>query len=285
MCSSLLATDYPQEFARIKNGGDEKQVEALLNEWIKSEPSKPDALIAAANYYANKASGVSITTKPAEKGGTEITDPKSGKEVGSITDTVNPEYVAKSVAFLNQALKTFPERIDIWFGLATVQESFGDFKGELATLKDMVVYAKGHSGVLRNYEGKPMTTDPNKLFPEKLHDYATYYYEKNTSEDSEKMLQIANLSAENYPKHTYAFNDIAAYYSGHSDFKTARVYFEKALKADPTDTLVLLNLGDVCLRLNDSKQGRDYYNRVIQLNSKSDDAAAAREALKKMGDK
>lgn len=251
----------------------------MIAAWLKNEPDKPDAYIAAANYYANKASGIGESTKPAEQGDLVVVDPKTGKAVGSLYNTINPQIAKTAMEYLRQALEKFPQRLDIWFGLASLQEKFGDFNGELLTLKEMVRFAKANVTILRNYKGEPLSTDANKLLPEKLHDYATYYYEKKTAADDEKMVQIARLSAESYPGHDYAFNDIAAYYSNKGDFKNARLYFEKALNANSKDTLVLLNLGDVCVKLKDIKKAREYYERVVQIDPKSEDATSAREAL------
>ena len=136
-CTTLLATDYPQEFARVKKEGDEKKIELLLGEWLKSEVDKPDAFIAAANYYWHKSSGVGMSTRRAEQGDIVIADPKTGKEVGSIYATTNPQHVKTAIDYLHQALKKFPQRLDIWFGLAEIQQDSGDFDGELTTLKDI----------------------------------------------------------------------------------------------------------------------------------------------------
>ena len=59
----------------------------------------------------------------------------------------------------------------------------------------------------------------------------------------------------------------------------ARANFESALRVSPKDTLVLLNLGDVCVKLKDIKKARDYYEQVIQIDPKSEDAASAKQAL------
>jgi TolA-binding protein len=41
----------------------------------------------------------------------------------------------------------------------------------------------------------------------------------------------------------------------------------------------LLNLGDVCVKLKDVKKACEYYERVIQIDPRSEDAASAGQAL------
>ena len=72
---------------------------------------------------------------------------------------------------------------------------------------------------------------------------------KETEDDDTRFLvKVAQYSAEQYPNHPYAFNDVALFYSVAGDNVKTREWLEKAHKVDPKDTLVLVNLGQVAER-------------------------------------
>src|SRR5437879_19403 len=130
-CVELIAKDYQQEFDNLKQGGEAKKIEALLTEWRKKETDKPDALIAAANYFFNSARNDSptISTKPAEKNDFVVADPKSGKPVGSIAFEIRYDKAKtkKAINALRIAAEKFPQRLDIRCGIAFMQQETGDF--------------------------------------------------------------------------------------------------------------------------------------------------------------
>jgi tetratricopeptide (TPR) repeat protein len=284
-CASIGATDYAARLQQLQARGPSAEAETLIDQWLKSEPNDPDAWIAAANYYNQKASDVDVSSQAPQDGGIAVTDPKTGKVVGSISSSQDSRLEAKAIGYLQEAAKRFPDRMDIWCGLSYALQESGAFDRQLEILKQCVAYATGHPAQLRWLKGGPLPSPAELFVPEKLHDYTCYYLNKQTPADNENAFKIAELAAANYPDHPYALNDLAALYTYKGNIEEARNYLEKAHKVAPTDTLVLLNLGDACAKLNDPKSARGYYEQVAHLKESSpDDVAQAKAALQQLND-
>ena len=118
--------------------------------------------------------------------------------------------------------------------------------------------------------------------PDKLHSYSLYYGEKENDEDDKRMLKIATLSAEQFPNHPYALNDVAVYYSINKDYAKTREWLEKAHQADPKDGLVMYNLGYACEKLGDTKSAQKWYEESLKSPMNDDYAPKAKEALAKL---
>jgi tetratricopeptide (TPR) repeat protein len=274
---------YESRFDKLNQGNDNpKPAFALLSEWRKVHPDDPDAWIASANFYVKMSSRITESTKPAEGGDYVVSDTKTGKAVGSISFGTDSEMTGQAIDFLATASAKFPNRLDIWLGLATLNYRYGSFDDLYKTLQRMADYTKDHSNNLKWLKGGPLPAPPDQFVPEQIHDRATDYYQTGTQEGLERSRKIAEIAAKAYPHHDYAFNDIAAYYSALHDDAKAREWLEKANAIDPSDTLVLLNLGDACVKLKDKEAARKYYQRVIDLHASADDSKAASDALARL---
>ena len=141
-----------------------------------------------------------------------------------------------------------------------------------------MAYAKEHPSNLAWMSGK-LPDPPDKFFPEKLHSYALYYEKKETEDDDNRFLKVAEYSAEQYPNHPYAFNDVALFYSVAGDNAKTREWLEKAHKVDPKDALVLVNLGQVAMDMDDIDGARKYYEEAIKVDPKGEHAEEAKQAL------
>src|SRR5437660_6731505 len=117
----LLAAeqDYAARFKELQAQKAGPQIDSLLDEWRAQKPNDPDAWITSANYYFNQSVGPNISTKKAEKGDYGLTNQKTGKEAGSISMKPGVAKTSRSAAeILGEAINKFPDRLDIWCGLA-----------------------------------------------------------------------------------------------------------------------------------------------------------------------
>jgi len=274
--------DYAARFKELREQkASDSQIEPLLDEWREKKPDDPDAWITGANFYFNQRQTVISTKKPA-KGDFSLTDTKTGKPAGSISFEAEPGSTKRAAELLDQATKKFPDRLDVWCGLAFIQQESGDFDGEMTTLKNMVAYARDHAPSLKWLKGENLPEPPDKFIPGKLHSYGVYYEKKENPQDDKRFLQIAVFSAEQYPNHPYAPNDVAVYYSIQKDNAKTREWLERANKIDPSDTLVMTNLGYICSKMGDRAGARKWYQAVIKVEPNGEEAERAREALAKL---
>jgi tetratricopeptide (TPR) repeat protein len=273
--------DYAARFKELREQKADAQIEPLLNEWREKRPNDPDAWITGANYYFNQRQ-VMISTKKPQKGNFSLTQKKTGKQAGSISFEADRGAIKRAAELLQEATAKFPDRLDIWCGLAFIFQETGDFDSELATLKRMVAYAHDHAAELRWLKGEPLAEPADQFIAEKLHSYSLYYEKKENPEDDKRFLQIAMFGTEQFPNLPYAFNDVAQFYYVSGDKKKAREWLEKASKVDPKDTLVLMNLGNVSMKLGDPGSARKYYEEVVEVDPDGEYAQDAKDALRKL---
>lgn len=278
--SAALATeqDYAARFKELQEKKADVQIEPLLNEWRAQKPNDPDAWITSANYYFNQRRTI-ISTKKPQKGDFALTDEKTGKQAGSISFEADKKAINRAVELLQEATTKFPDRLDIWCGLAFIQQESGDFDSELATLKSMTAYAHDHSAQLQWLKGEKLSEPPEQFVAKKLHSYGLYYEKKENPEDDQRFFKIATLATERFPNLPYGFNDVAMFYSISGDQAKTREWLEKANRVAPSDTLVLMNLGRVCSKLGDNRAARKCYEEAVKVEPKGEYAEQAKEKL------
>src|SRR5437667_4969504 len=147
--------DYATRFKELREQKADAQIELLLSGWREKKPNDPDAWITSANYYFNQRQ-VIISTKKPGAGDFSLSDTKTGKQAGSISFDQDKTAVKRAADILQEATTKFPGRLDIWCGLAFIQQESGNFDAELSTLKKMVGYARDHSAQLKWLKGEKL---------------------------------------------------------------------------------------------------------------------------------
>ena len=209
---------------------------------------------------------------------------KKAKLAGSISFEQDKSNMTRAADLLREATTKFPDRFDIWCGLAFIYQETGDFDNELATLKKMVAYAREHPAQVK-WEGEPLKEPADKFVPEKLHEYGSYYQKKENAEDDKRWFQISTLATQQYPNHAEGFNDAAGYYADLGEWQKARESLEKARQIDPKSVGALINLGNVSVKMKDFTSARKYFEEVLKLDPKGEYAQEAKEALRKLNRK
>lgn len=269
--------DYSAKYQALRDKkAADTEVEALLTEWRAKQADNPEAWVASANYFFNKRQ-LNISKKKPEAGDIPLKKEDTGEE-GSVSFPLDPDNVKRAADLLEEATKKFSDRLDIWCGLAFIYQESGNFDAQFPVLQKMVAYAKAHPGNLL-WMGDKISDPPDKFIPEKLHGYALYYEKKETEDDDKRFLKVAQFSADQYPNHPYALNDIALYYSVEGDNEKTREWLEKAHKVDPKDALVLVNLGRVASDMGDDAAAKKFYEEAVKVDPNGENAQEAKDAL------
>jgi len=211
--------DYATRFAELKKQKDAgAQIDALLDEWRAKQPDSPEAWITSANYYFNLSVGPNISTKPPEKGDFTLSDKKNGKATGSISFKPNVVKTSRRAAdLLEEAVRKFPDRLDIWCGLSWTYQESGDFDNELVDDQRFLKIAI-------------LATEEYPNHPYAFNDVALYYSNmgdrKKTHEWLEKAHQID-------PKDGLILYNLGKISADVDDKAAARKWFEESIKADP----------------------------------------------------
>jgi len=225
--------------------------------------------------------GVVLSAKPAEEGEVRLTDKKTG-QIASLSSKPGVAQTSHSATdILQEATAKFPDRLDIWCGLAFIYQETGDFDNELSTLKKMVTYAREHPTQLKWLKGVPLSQPADKFIPEKLHEYGSYYAKKENPEDDKRWFEISTLATTQYPNHPEGFNDAAGYWADIGEWQKARELFEKAHQINPKSVGVLINLGNVSVEMKDFASARKYFEEAVKLDPSDQEAKQALRKLKK----
>ena len=287
--SAPAPESYRKRFEALDEKKDHLGAEKLLAEWLAKAPDDPAAYVDGANHYFNRSRDVPlvISSAPAEGGGVALKSDATGKNAGSINPGKPDEALARrAVDLLRQATKRFPQRLDIWFGLAYLQQEGQDWDGELATLRAAVVEALARPAALRWEEGAPLPAPPDRFVPETLHEYAAFQLQQRRGADAEAgAAAIATLATESYPRHPYAFNLLAVIHQAKGDLRGALDYAEKAHALAPDDMLVLFDLAKIAGELGEVARAREAYQTVIAQSKDRRMTRQARAELKKLGAK
>jgi len=277
----LAEQDYAARLKELKDEKADAQIEPLLNEWREKRPNDPDAWVSSANYYFNQRR-INISTKMPAKGDFPLEKLETGEPAGSISFESDQGAAKRATALLQEATGKFPDRVDIWCGLAFLQQESGDFDAEFATLRNMIAYAHDHPAHLQWLKGEKVPAPQDQFLAEKIHSYGLFYEKKENPEGDRRFFKIAMLATERYPNLPYGFNDVAMFYSISGDQTKAREWLEKANRIAPNDTLVLMNLGRISLKLRDNRSARKWYEEVVRREPKGEYAEEAKNALKKL---
>ncbi|HEY6070928.1 MAG TPA: tetratricopeptide repeat protein [Chthoniobacterales bacterium] len=278
----VRAEDYAARFKQLQTQkAPDAEIEPLLNEWRSKAPNDPEGWIASANFYFNQRQ-VNISTKPAGKGDFTLTDKKTGKETGSISFEQDQSSVKRSAELLQEATTKFPDRLDIWCGLAFIYQESGDFDNEISVLQKMVAYAREHPTQLKWLKNQPIDEPADKFVPDKLHGYGMHYEKKENPDDDKRWFQISTLTTEKYPTYATGWNDVAGYYADLQDWQKAREALEKAHQLEPKSVGALINLGNISLQAKDNDVARKYFEEALKLEPNGEYAPEAKQALAKL---
>jgi tetratricopeptide (TPR) repeat protein len=273
--------DYAARFEQLREEKADAKIEPLLNEWREKRPNDPEAWITGANYYFNQRQ-VMISTKKPQKGDFSLTDKKTGKPAGSISFEQDKGNMKRAADLLQEATTKFPDRLDIWCGLAFIYQESGDFESEMSTLQRMAAYSREHATQLKWLKGEPLNEPADEFVPEKLHDYGLYYEKKENAEDDKRWFRISTLATEQYPSNATAWNDVAGYYADIGEWQKARDSLEKAHQIEPKSTGILINLGNISLQLEDVADARRFFEEALKLEPNGQYAEEAKDALRQL---
>lgn len=278
------AGEFAARFQKAKAAQDTTQTAAILDEWKRAQPDDPEYYIAAANDLLDRDSGVIVSKKKAERGDFVVTDPKTGRAVGSIAQGMpSPETNRKAVDLLKQGLAKAPARMDIYLGLAVLHERLDDQKALVADLSAMAAYANAHPGGVLDRGGKPFPPPVDEALAQGINNFAHRCYEHETKAANQTFFALAKLDADAFPNRVYGYNLLGIYYSIiEKNPKLALANYQQALKIVPDDSLVWINVGVVHLIVGEKKEAAAAFNKVVALNNDASCVQQAKAELAKI---
>ncbi len=283
------------QFQKLLQSEDFAAVEKHLDKWQREQPADPELAVARGNLYFERASQPPVIATVPQ--GYEV-PPGKRDEVFTLTPAGTTETVGvmdfsdrydramlrKATATLREAVTSHPQRMDIWMGVAHTQLVAGEWDGAFETLQGMIAQIEREPTKMKWSLGKPLKEKADAFAPAKLHSYALRGFEAETTDGLEFLKRVALFSAEKYPKHPYAYNDLAIYYDVTDDDKKVLEYLLKAHEVAPKDAVVAMNIASAYAGSGDKTKAREFYNKAIKITDDDDLKQAAREAMAELGE-
>lgn len=283
------------QFQKLLQSEDLAVVEKHLDKWQREQPDDPELAVARGNLYFERASQPPVIATvpkdyevPAGKADEVFTLTPAGGTTETVgvmdfSDRYDRAMLRKATATLREAVTSHPQRMDIWMGVAHTQVVAEEWDDAFETLQGMIAQIEREPTKMKWSLGKPLKDKAETFAPAKLHSYALRGFEAETTDGLEFLKRVALFSAEKYPKHPYAYNDLAIYYDVTDDDKKVLEYLLKAHEVAPKDALVAMNIASAYAESGDKTKAREFYTKAIKVSGDEDLKQAAREAMAELG--
>ena len=256
---------------------DEKYSELFeyLQEWETKESSNPELLIAYANYYIyrNRFSGAHLVGKDYEVRGQSIqfSDIQTGEIAGYIVGSTHydEEDIIKAVEYLDRGIKIAPNRLDIHFGKIHILNEIENYKDAGQALRAVLEISKKNNNEWFWINNEKMENTEHHF----LHVIQPYYgawLKADTKESLAQVKQCAEKQIELYPKHIYAYNNLAVSHYAQGQSQEALRYFLQAEKIEPNDSRVLFNLAHLYREMNDPQKAKEYLTKILAVGDEQE---------------
>ena len=152
-----------------------------------------------------------------------------------ITDSAQ---VGSAVMTLHEGIRKFPNRLDLYFGLATTYLYIDQPDWMICIVEEAMKQSKKNKGIWlwTGDEQVPDTID--YMFERVQEDFARFW----EAEDLERCERVAQMAVKYYPTRAEYWNNMGAVAMWKNDKKKAMKYFRKALKLNPNDELIKANI-------------------------------------------
>lgn len=269
----------------VSRNRSETDVLKEIAAWKQREPRSPEPYIIAANYYLRKTrqpTGVNIysteSETPPQTSGDQfsIIDPKTGKEVGVLTEgptgskpdaqTIR-KYRSAAADELERALKLTPDRLDIMLGRALILNDAHAWK-PLHQQMEMALKRASHDPQnLLWLENRPTPRPAADEVLDSLHSKIVDAFDERSAAGDRRAEELAALGLKYFPNAVKLLSDFATTQAFAKNWRVAAQYYERAAALAPEDSIVLGNLARAYMNLGDQKRAQVTAKKVIELNN------------------
>jgi len=294
-CIALSAQDSAEAFksrydALVKRVGyDGVGVETVLDRWEKAFPEDPDMLTGRFNFYLSKSAYTEVKPKKQDRfmGNRPMLVLKDslGTDVNYFQETFYEDSLfALASQAIDQAVKLYPDRLDLRFSKITSLVGYEKESPDMATsaLSSLIDY-NGTVHPAWKYGDEPAEDD---LFEAGIQEYCASFYTIGTPTSYESFRTLSEKMLKYDPKNPLFMSNIGTYYFiAKGDNKTARKYYDKVLKLDPSNYTAIKNSVLMARHDKNAKQEKKYLPMLVKYSPDDSEKAAAQARLNSLTSK
>ena len=158
-----------------------------------------------------------------------------------ITDSAQ---VDSAVMTLHEGISKFPNRLDLYFGLATTYLYINQPDKMMETVESAMKQGQKNKGKWLWTEDEQVPDTIDYMYERVQEDFARFW----AAEDLERCERVAQMAVKYYPKRAEYWNNMGSVavwkedFSKKPNFQKAMKYFKKALNLNPNDELIKANI-------------------------------------------
>ena len=267
--SLLFAETNTEKFWGFMNEKKYDEATEFLEKWEKKSKKDPELYVCYFNLYITKATNEQMYVEsflPPNFNGQYMEGQNENGDKIYIYSIVeyDDDLCARAFEYIDKGLSYNPKRLDMHFGKAQLYFMRAEYEKQAEVIKHVFELNKKYknSWLWSNNES---IKSAQVGFAESIHEYILKWYNSKDSSTYPLMKEISALYVEQYPDDVIAYNDAGISAMFTNDLEAAKKYFQKGYELDPSDMLLLGNLGRICYNLGDIDSARKYY--TIMSNS------------------
>jgi len=192
-----------------------------------------------------------------------------GSEAGSIGQRIvfDERLFARSIAAIDRGIALHPDRLDMYLGRAAAfayAERYGAMTDALCAL---VARAAANDGRWLAADGlTEQRVAPQELIAGYLQDYVDTLFDAASADGGEAgdaLGRLARCEADYCPASAVALNNLGAWHYGAGRIDEALDCFVRASAADPSDGVLLYNIGYLYRQRGDLARARTWWTRLL----------------------
>ena len=258
-------------------------VETLLDRWEKAFPEDTDMLTARFNYYMEKSVSTQVVPKRQDRflGARPVLvlQDSTGTDVNYFEETMYSDSLfALASSAIDKAVKLNPDRLDLRYASITALIGYEKESPDMATaaLSALIDY-DGTAHPAWKYGEEAADAE---LFRDGIQEYCATMYTIGSPRALESFRSLSEKMLKYDPKNTMFMSNVGTYYFvAKKDNKTARKYYDKVLKLDPTDYTAIKNSVLMARRDGNVKLEKKYLPMLAKYGADDTEKASAQARL------
>ncbi|MCX7787827.1 MAG: hypothetical protein N2442_09030 [Spirochaetes bacterium] len=246
----LMGDDYRAQYLNLLNNQQYEELLTLLGQWEKMEPTNPELYIAYFNYHFNRGRRLIQT----------MGQSPDGRHLVYTKREYDPEHAKAALRYIDTGLSLAPNRLDIHFGKVRLLAELGDLKGQKEAIVTVLRLSIQNGNRWMWTSGIPLTEGEASMFAG-IEEYLGEWFDR-FAETGSYLKEVAELETSLYPKNPWGWNILAGYYREVGDLPQVLSSLLKAEALDPTDGVVIANIGQCYVMLRENEKALEYFKKL-----------------------